>query len=236
MTTISYDYVGRGPDTPALVDAALAAGRQGDVLGGLIDEPRAAIHGVTLDPAVVYDRDKLAAAVAHLASTIDQKPTDASVSAGRRRDVHRLPGEGRSRRGQGGPRGRARRAARGARHAGVDRDGRADGAGGTRPSPPPRPRRRRRPRIGWPPTWSSPSGKDSWTVAGTKLASLISFSTAADGTITPVLDEAGLDPIVKKLAKKAARAAKDAGLKRVGGRIVATGTSHEGRKLIMSRT
>ena len=34
-------------------------------------------------------------------------------------------------------------------------------------------------------------GKDSWTVAGTSLASLISFSTASDGTIAPVFDEAG---------------------------------------------
>ena len=62
-TTISYADVGRGPDTSALVDAALAAGRQGEPLADLIGEPQAAIHGVTLDSAVAYDRDKLAAAV-----------------------------------------------------------------------------------------------------------------------------------------------------------------------------
>ena len=45
-------------------------------------------------------------------------------------------------------------------------------------------------------------GEDSWTIAGTSLAPLISFSTAADGTITPVLDESGLDPLLKKLAKQ----------------------------------
>ena len=81
VTTVNYHYVGRAPDTTALVDAALAAGHQDDVIGGLIDEPRAAIHGITLDPAVVFDRDRLSAAVAHLASTIDRKPTDATVSA-----------------------------------------------------------------------------------------------------------------------------------------------------------
>jgi hypothetical protein len=37
---------------------------------------------VTLDSAVAYDRDKLAAAVETLATTIDQSPVDASVSAG----------------------------------------------------------------------------------------------------------------------------------------------------------
>ena len=62
-TTVSYADVGRGPDTSALLDAAFAAGRQGDPLATLIGGPLVAIHGVTLDPAVAYDRDKLAAAV-----------------------------------------------------------------------------------------------------------------------------------------------------------------------------
>ena len=131
MTTISYADVGRGPGTSALVDAALAAGRQGEPLANLIGAPQAALHGVTLDSAVAYDRDKLAAAVETLATTIDETPADASVSAPGR-DVQRLPGEGRSRRGQGGPGDRARPAARGDRHAGVDHDGRAGRVIGTR--------------------------------------------------------------------------------------------------------
>ena len=64
------------------LDAALAAGRQGEPLANLIGAPQAAIHGVTLDSAVAYDRDKLAAAVETLATTIDQTPVDATVSAG----------------------------------------------------------------------------------------------------------------------------------------------------------
>ena len=83
MTTISYADVGRGPGTSALVDAALAAGRQGEPLANLIGAPQAALHGVTLDSAVAYDRDKLAAAVETLATTIDETPVDASVSAAR---------------------------------------------------------------------------------------------------------------------------------------------------------
>ena len=74
-------------------------------------------------------------------------------------------------------------------------------------------------------------GKDSWTIAGTSLAPLVSFSTGADGSITPVLDESGLDPILETLAKDVDRKAKDAGLRLVKGRIVATGSSHEGRTL-----
>ncbi len=81
-TTISYADVGRGPDTSALVDAALAAGRQGEPLAALIGGPQVAIHGMTLDSAVAYDRDKLAAAVDRLALATNRTPTDASVSAG----------------------------------------------------------------------------------------------------------------------------------------------------------
>ena len=81
VSTISYRYVGRGPDTSALLDAALAAGHQGEVIANLIGEPAAAIHGITLDPAVTYDHHKLDVAVAHLAATIDQKPTNATVSS-----------------------------------------------------------------------------------------------------------------------------------------------------------
>ncbi len=82
-TTISYADVGRGPDTSALLDAALAAGRHGEPLANLIGATQAAIHGMTLDSAVTYDRDKLAAAVETLATRIDRTPADASVSAGK---------------------------------------------------------------------------------------------------------------------------------------------------------
>ncbi len=75
-------------------------------------------------------------------------------------------------------------------------------------------------------------GKDTWTIAGTSLAPLISFSTAADGSVTPVIDESGLDPLLTTLAKDVNQTAKDAGLKLVGGHILATGASREGRTLI----
>ena len=74
-------------------------------------------------------------------------------------------------------------------------------------------------------------GKHTWTIAGTSLAPLISFSTAADGSITPVFDESGLDPILKTLAQNVNRKAQDAGLKLVSGHVVVTGTSREGRTL-----
>ncbi len=230
MTTISYADVGRGPDTSALLDAALSAGRQGGPIASLIGAPRAAIHGVTFDSAVAYDRDKLAAAVETLAATIDQTPADASVSAG-----------------QGGT-----------FSVSSARDGRAVdktalltaldqqlAALGT-----PASITMAVPVVSLAPAVATASaeaakaaadrmaadvvvarGQDSWTIAGTSLAPLISFSTAADGSITPVFDETGLDPIFKTLTRKVNQTAQDAGLKLVSGHVVATGPSREGRTL-----
>ena len=79
-------------------------------------------------------------------------------------------------------------------------------------------------------------GKDTWTIPGTSLVPLISFSTAADGSITPVLDQAGLDPMLKALAPKVKQDVRDASLKMVNGHVVATGTSREGRTLKIPET
>ena len=229
-TTISYADIGRGPDTPALADAALAAGRQGEPLADLIGAPRAAIHGVTLASGVAYDHDKLAAAVETLAKTIDQTPADASVSTG-----------------QGGtfsvsPAKEGRAVDKAALLTALDPQVAALGT--------PASITMTVPVVPLPPSVATASAeaakaaadrmaddvvvgrnKDSWTIAGKSLAPLISFSTAADGTITPVFDESGLDPILTTLAQDVNQTAKDAGLKLVSGHIVATGTSREGRTL-----
>ena len=235
VSTISYHYVGRGPDMAALVDAALAAGHQGQGIANLIGEPATAIHGVTLDPAVTYDHHQLDVAVAHLAATIDRKPTDATVSAAAGGTFSVSPAKD----------GRA-----------VDRAALVAALEPQLASPgTPASIAMAVPMVPLAPAVATASaetaraaadrmvadvvvaeGKDHWTIARKKLAKLISFSTAADGTIAPVLDESGLDPIVKTMAKKAARAAQDAGLKRVGSHIVATGKSHDGRKLIKAGT
>ena len=229
-TTISYADVGRGPATSALVDAALAAGRQGGPLASLIGAPKAAMHGVTLDAMVAYDRDKLAASVETLATTIDQTPADASVS----------PGQGGTFSVSSAKGGRA-----------VDKvalltalDQQLAALGTTTSITMAVPVVPLTPAVA---TLSAEAAKEAadrmatdvvvargnerWTVAGTSLAPLISFSTAADGSISPVLDESGLDPLLTTLAQKVNQTVQDAGLKLVSGHVIATGTSREGRTL-----
>ena len=230
MSTISFAEVGRGPDTTRLIDAALAAGRHDDPLTNLIRGPQAAINGVTLDSAVTYDREKLVATVESLAASLDQTPTDATVSP--------APG--------------------GTYTVSPAKDGRAVDKAALltsldqqlMPLKTPSTITMAVPMVALPPTVPTASAEtakaaadrmaadivvtrktDSWTVSGKSLAPLISFQTAPDGTITPVLDQKGIDPLLSKLAKQVNRSAQDAGLRLVNGRVVATGSSHEGRTL-----
>jgi vancomycin resistance protein YoaR len=230
MTTISYADVGRGPDTSALADAALAVGRQGEPLANLIGGPQAAIHGVTLDSGVANDHDKLAAVVETLATTIDQTPIDASVSAGQGGTFSVSSAKG----------GRA--VDKAALLTALDQQLAALDT--------PASITMTVPVVSLEPTVATTSaetakaaadrmaadvvvarGEDSWTIAGTSLASLISFSTGADGSVTPVLDESGLDPILTTLGQKVNQTAQDAGLKLISGHVIATGASREGRTL-----
>ena len=228
--TISYADVGRVPDATTLVDAALAAGRQGEPIADLIGAPKSAIHGVTLDLAVAYDRDKLAEAVEAFAARIDQTPVDASVSA----------------------------SPRGTFSVSSARDGRAvDKASlltalDQQLAAPAAPASITvaatvvplAPEI---PTTSAEEaraeaermaadvivtrGDDEWTIPGKSLVPLISFRRMADGSISTYFDTSGVDPMLTTLAKQVNQTVRNAGLKRVGAHVVANGTSREGRTL-----
>jgi vancomycin resistance protein YoaR len=185
---------------------------------------------VTVDSAVAYDRDKLAATVDTLATTIDETPADASVSAAQDGTFGVTPAKN----------GRA--VDKPALLTALDQQLAALGT--------PESVTMAVPVVTLAPSIATTSaeaaraaaermaanvvvarGEDSWTIARRSIAPLISFSTAADGSVSPVLDEAGIDPIVASLAHKVNQTARDAGLKLVRGHIIVTGTSREGRTL-----
>jgi len=230
-TIISYADLGRGPDTQALVNQALAAGRVDEDIANLIGQARAAIHGVTFDSAVVYDHDKLLAAVETQRTKIDQTPTNASVSGSPDGTFTVSPAKD----------GRA--VDKPALLAALDKQlanlGTPSSIAMTVPV------------VSLPPAVSTASaeeakaaadrmaanlviarGSESWTVPGTSLAPLISFSTASDGSIRPAFRGSGLNPVLSTLAKQINQTVQDAGFRQVGSHVVATGSSHEGRTLV----
>lgn len=229
-TSVSYADVGRGPDTAALLDAAFAVGRNGELLADLVGAPQTALHGATLDAAVTYDQTRLTNVVKELAGTIDQAPADAYVSAGQGGMFAVTP----SRDGRAVDQD-ALLTTLDAQLAAVDTPGSITATV---------------PMVTVPPDVSTASadaaksaadrmaadvivtrGDESWTVKRASLAPLLSFSRTDEGTIVPVLADAGLDPIVDTLAGDVNQKVRNAGLKRVGGHIVATTPSREGRTL-----
>ncbi len=229
VTTVPYADIHRRVDAPALLDAAFAAGRQGEPLADLIGAPRAALHGVTLDSAITYDREALAAVVDTLAAAIDRTPGDATVSAasggtftvspartGRAVDkIVLLAALDQQLTAQGTPASIAVDVPISTVAPAVDTaSAEAAKAAADRMAA----------------DLVIHRGDEHWTIARASLAPLISFSTAA-GRITPVLDQSGLDPILTTLTKKVNQTAQDAGLKLVDGHIVATTGSREGRTL-----
>jgi vancomycin resistance protein YoaR len=228
-TVIGYKDIARGPDTSAILDAALAAGRDGEPLADLIGAPRLALHGVTVASAVTYDRTKLAAAVDAMAAAVDITPSDAAITR-----------TGGSYAVVAARNGRA--VDKAALMAALDQTLAALDA--------PREVSFDVPVRSVPPAVATEAaetaraaaermaanlviarGSDTWTVPGSQLAALISFTTAADGTVTPVFDDGGLDPVLAGLAKQVNQSAQAAGLKLVGNHVVATGVSREGRTL-----
>ena len=226
---LAFSRIDRSADVDGMVAQAMGVGRAGNGLERAIANARTYLRGVTVDPTVTYDPDKLARWVKTLASLQLVWPADATIDwtkAGYQ-ITEAVPGR------QADP--TLAIASLSAQLGQLDAPNAIT--------------------VDLPVTTIQPAittdearaavdaanriaadvrivdGKHTWTIAGTSLAPLISFSTAADGSITPVFDESGLDPILTTLGQKVNRTARDAGLKLVGGHVVAVGSSREGRTL-----
>ena len=233
--TVGYGELGRVPDVKMMLGEALAAGRQGEPVADLIGAPQTAIRGVILGAAVTYDPARLTAAVDAVAKTIDRAPVNATLALGKDGTYTTTPSvDGRV----------------------VDRAALAaaiDAAISPLDAP-------SEIRLDIPFTTGAPAittadaeaataaadrmakdvvltrGGDTWTIHGASIRKLISFAATADGGIAPVVDEAGIAPLLKPIVKAVNQTVKNAGYKLSGSHVVATGTSREGRTLDAAAT
>jgi vancomycin resistance protein YoaR len=227
---IGYGEIGRRPDVDAMLASALTAGRQGEGVADLLGAPQTALRGVTLEPVVTYDEAKLADAVAAVAATIDRDPVDATLVKAENGDfVLTESVEGRV-------------VDQAALLRTIDAQvARLDAPGEIREDIP---MTLQAPAVE---TADAQAAKDAgermaqdivlkrgsstWTIPATTVRSWVSFTTTADGSITPVLDTTGVMPEVKKIAAKVDRPAVNATFKLSGGRIVFAKAHKEGRRL-----
>jgi vancomycin resistance protein YoaR len=233
--TIGYREIGRGPDAAAMLAAALAAGRQGQPVADLIGAPQTALRGHTVDAVVTYDPTALEASVAAVAKAIDRRPVNATLAIAK--DGSHVTTESVD----------GRVVDQQALLASLDEQLSALDAPGEI-------------RMDVPFTTETPAietadvedaaaaaermaadmvltrGDSTWKIPGKKLRKLITFAATADGSIVPVVDEAGIDPLIKPIAKSVNQTATNAGFRLSGGRIVVTTPSKEGRKLDVDAT
>src|SRR5829696_6359482 len=227
--TIAYSEIGRLPDVDAMLEEALAAGRRGETMGDLIAAPRTALHGVTLTPAVTYDEEKLAAAIAAVARTIDRDPVDATLTAEKGVITKTDSVEGRT----------------------VDQEALLESvAGQVSQLDAPAEITAAVPFTTQTPTFETADvslavetadrmtqdlvltrGTRKWTITTARLRKLITFSATADGTFVPVVDRDGIKPLLKKIASDVDKAARNATFRLSGSRVVFSKPSKDGRRL-----
>ena len=227
---IPYSSAHRQPDVDAMVIQAMSIGRGGNPIEKVIANTRAAVRGITLEPQVTFDAAALSHRIESVAAAQHVGPIDATITRTKTGYAITPAVEGKA-----ADPSRAIATIMGTL-------GRVD-------APPSI-------SVDLPLTTLEPAlstadaraavdaanriaadirivhGTETWTISAATVRSLMTFTpNAKDGSIAPVFDEAGLDPIVKGLTQKINRSAKDAGLQRIGGHIVATGASRQGRTL-----
>lgn len=79
---VPYSAFGRRPDVGAMVDRAMAAGRDGDVAVRAVGQVRQALGGTTLPPRLALDGAKLAAAITSALGPLERTPVDARITMG----------------------------------------------------------------------------------------------------------------------------------------------------------
>ena len=89
---ITYREIGRGPAVEALLDAALAVGRNGSPLDRMVADVRTAMRGVALEPTVTFDKDEVSARIVAMAEAVRIVPVDWTVVADRQLTFNVVPG------------------------------------------------------------------------------------------------------------------------------------------------
>jgi vancomycin resistance protein YoaR len=228
--SVPYTQFGRRADVGAMVDEALAAGREGTVAERAVAEIRLTLEGRAVEPRLVLDETALSAGVAEALSWLEREPVDASIAKGARR-VYTFPARD----------GRTYDAAAVAATA-LDAVRRLDAPGETVVEAA---------TITLPPARSDADvaavgdaakrmvanivvthGEKHWTIKAATVATWLDFEYRADGSIAVVADEAKIEKALAKVAKAVKRVPVSATfLGGKGSRAIGVAPSRDGRRL-----
>ena len=77
--SIPYEAFGRAADVDAMVADAMGIGRAGNPVERIVADARTALRGVTIQPRVTYDPDRLAERITSYADSLARRPRDARL-------------------------------------------------------------------------------------------------------------------------------------------------------------
>ena len=234
--SIPYSALGRRPDVDALVDAAMASGRGGDLAARVVGEVGQAVRGVSITPHVLIDRQALLDAVTAALTPLATSPLDATIHVSSGQFVATPAHDGSA--VDPAPVIAAALAALESADAAAQvvvavtttpvaatvSDAAVSAASE---------RAAEIAASGVTVTF----GKKSWTIKPAVIRTWIGFAPAADGTISPTIDVAQIPKALKGVAKAVLRPATSAVFLHANtGRVVGVAASADGRQLDLAAT
>lgn len=234
---IPYAEFGRRADIEAMVDTAMAVGRDGNPVERAVANARTAMRGVDLQPAVTFDADLLARRIVGHIGLLTRDPIDARlVSDDEDRFVIVTGEDGRS------------ADASGPIETAIAELGELDAPQRLRIAVPVAAveptittvealnAKALAERIAAKITLAVDGAEKPASISAKKLRGWITFAPTADGGIAPSIDTSGLTETLEKLAKKVDQAPVNASFTTSGGKITGVTESKNGYKLDVAAT
>jgi vancomycin resistance protein YoaR len=231
----SYADVGRRPDLDAMLDEAIAVGRNGSPVDRVVADARTVVRGVFLEPKVTFDANALGTWITGIADSLRLDPKDASVATDSDGSFRVVDGQ-----------------------AGTTADPAPAIAAllpGLGEVDAPAELRAELPVATVDPaittedaTWAKRQadritgdivlavGEDRLTIGRDELRAWVTFTTATDGTYGPSLDTTPLTKVIQKFAPKVDRAPVDATFTVTDGKILGISPSKDGYRLDVAAT
>jgi vancomycin resistance protein YoaR len=231
---IDYEDVKRRPDLDAMIGEAMAVGRSGNAVERAILDARTAIRGVDLEPRVAFDAARLARFVQTHAGRLYVEPTDAAVSVadggfaiangifGRMAD--RVPA--------------TELLTAALARSDAPKEIRVElGLAAIEPevtTADATAARQTAELIAL--DIAITEAKETWTIPAATVRSWMSFTTSADGTYEPKIEQAAVDAALAELAKQIDRKPKSASFTTSGSKITGVTEAQNGRNLDVATT
>jgi vancomycin resistance protein YoaR len=232
---VTYAEIGRQPDIDAMLDEAIAVGRDGSPVDRVVADARTVVRGVYLQPLVTFDAARLSERITAIAESLRDEPADARVdttSDGQFRVVEGHTGAA----ADPAPAIAAFLTALGEVNAPAElrADLRLQSVEPAITTDEAIKASQQADRITAPIVLAV--GDDRLTISSAELRTWVKFTTTSEGTFGPLLDSTPLTTVITRFAPKVDRDPVDATFSVIDGTVLGIKPSKDGYKLDVTAT